>query len=74
MEPAEYDLMDQAEAVLWWYRALHARLCDTLADVHARVPDAGCGTGGFLVKLRAVRSDLDCCGIERDPGAAARAR
>ncbi|PPQ27603.1 class I SAM-dependent methyltransferase [Rhodopila globiformis] len=74
MEPAEYELMDQAEAGLWWYRALHARLCDALADVRGRVLDAGCGTGGFLAKLRARRPDLECWGIEWNPSAAARAR
>jgi SAM-dependent methyltransferase len=74
MDPAEYVLMDQAEAVLWWYRALHARLCDALADARGRVLDAGCGTGGFLAKLRTVRPDLECCGVEWHPNAAARAR
>ncbi|MFL5251395.1 MAG: class I SAM-dependent methyltransferase [Rhodopila sp.] len=74
MEPTEYDLMDQAEAVLWWYRALHARLCASLADVQGRVLDAGCGTGGFLAKLRVLRPDLDLHGIEWNPQAAARAR
>jgi ubiquinone/menaquinone biosynthesis C-methylase UbiE len=74
MEPTEYALMDEAEAAMWWYRALHARLCDALADVHGRVLDAGCGTGGFLVKLRTLRPDLDCCGIEWHPAAVVRAR
>jgi ubiquinone/menaquinone biosynthesis C-methylase UbiE len=74
MEPTEYALMDQAEAVLWWYRALHARLCDALSDVQGRVLDAGCGTGGFLAKLRTLRPDLDLHGVEWNPQAAARAR
>lgn len=33
MQPAEYALMDEAEGRMWWYRALHARLCDALAGV-----------------------------------------
>jgi SAM-dependent methyltransferase len=33
MQPAEYALMDAAEAHMWWYRALHARLLDALAGV-----------------------------------------
>jgi ubiquinone/menaquinone biosynthesis C-methylase UbiE len=74
MEPAEYELMDQAEATMWWYRALHTRLCDALADVQGPVLDAGCGTGGFLATLRTRRPDLACFGIEWNQGAAERAR
>jgi SAM-dependent methyltransferase len=74
MEPAEYALMDAAEDRMWWYRALHARLCDSLANIHGRVLDAGCGTGGFLATLHARRPDLIRFGIEWDETAAARAR
>jgi ubiquinone/menaquinone biosynthesis C-methylase UbiE len=74
MEPAEYALMDQAESGMWWYRALHARLCDALADVRGRVLDAGCGTGGFLAKLCGLRPDLSCYGVEWNQAAADRAR
>ena len=52
MELAEYALMDAAEGHMWWYRALHRRLLDALADVHGCVLDAGCGTGGLLAALR----------------------
>jgi ubiquinone/menaquinone biosynthesis C-methylase UbiE len=64
MELAEYDLMDAAEDRMWWYRALHARLLAVLADVHGSVLDAGCGTGGFLSRLRAERPDLRLTGID----------
>ncbi len=64
MEASEYPLMDAAEARMWWYRALHARLAAALADVHGRVLDAGCGTGGLLAALRRERPDLDLVGIE----------
>jgi SAM-dependent methyltransferase len=74
MDPAEYALMDAAEASMWWYRALHAHLSGALADVHGRVLDAGCGTGGFLAALRVSRPDLLRVGIEWDGDAAARAR
>lgn len=74
MEPAEYALMDAVEARMWWYRALHARLADALAPVSGDVLDAGCGTGGFLVRLRQARPDLRLHGIEWDSAAAARAR
>jgi SAM-dependent methyltransferase len=74
MEPAEYRLMDAAEDSMWWYRALHARLCDSLGGVRGRVLDAGCGTGGFLSSPRVQRSDLIRFGVEWDSAAAARAR
>jgi len=74
MEPAEYALMDAVEARMWWYRALHARLLGALADTRGAVLDAGCGTGGFLARLRAARPDLPAYGIEWDHGAAVRAR
>jgi SAM-dependent methyltransferase len=74
MDPAEYALMDAAEAGMWWYRALHARLCDSLASTYGRVLDAGCGTGCFLAVLRRHRPDLARFGIEWDQTAAARAK
>lgn len=73
MEPAEYALMDQAETSMWWYRALHARLCDSLVGVQGRVLDAGCGTGGFLAILRDRRPDLMGLGLEWNQDAALRA-
>jgi SAM-dependent methyltransferase len=73
MEPQEYASMDAAEGQMWWYRALHARLADALAEVHGRVLDAGCGTGGFLARLRAARPDLALVGVEWSGTAAPRA-
>lgn len=74
MEPAEYSLMDAAEDRMWWYRALHVRLCDALRGSFGRILDAGCGTGGFLAALGRARPDLGRFGVEFDPGAAARAK
>ena len=59
---------------MWWYRALHARLCDALSRTRGSVLDAGCGTGGFLAILRVRRPDLARFGVEWDAAAASRAR
>ncbi len=77
MELAEYDLMDAVEDGMWWYRALHAQVLDALDNVRpgpGRLLDAGCGTGGFLARLRRERPDLPAAGLEYNPGAAARAQ
>jgi SAM-dependent methyltransferase len=73
MELAEYALMDAAEEHMWWYRALHRRLLDSLAEVHGYVLDAGCGTGGLLAHLREQRPDLQAMGVEWAATAATRA-
>jgi SAM-dependent methyltransferase len=73
MEPFEYTLMDAAEDRMWWYRALHRRLIDAVADVRGVVLDAGCGTGGLLARLRTERPDLQVIGVEWSAQAAARA-
>ncbi|MBI0533989.1 class I SAM-dependent methyltransferase [Roseomonas sp. KE2513] len=76
MEDAEYALMDAAEDGMWWYRAVHARLLETLAARPgvASLPllDAGCGTGGFLRRL-AESSPRPAFGLDYNPRAAARA-
>jgi SAM-dependent methyltransferase len=74
MQLEEYDLMDRAEAAMWWYRALHNRLSAALDGIHGTVLDAGCGTGGFLARLGVRRPDLVRVGLEWNQRAAARAR
>jgi SAM-dependent methyltransferase len=61
---------------MWWYRALHTRVLDALGPRHLQGPvlDAGCGTGGFLARLRRARPDARAVGLEFEPEAAARAR
>ena len=75
VDAAEYQLMDEAEDGMWWYRALHARVLDAL-DFHdaGLLLDAGCGTGGFLARLRQARPHARAVGLEFKPEAAARAR
>jgi len=61
---------------MWWYRAVHARLIDTLASRPgiASLPllDAGCGTGGFLRRL-GTASPRDSFGLDYNARAAGRA-
>jgi SAM-dependent methyltransferase len=73
METAEYAAMDAAEAGMWWYRALHARLLAAVADIGGRLLDAGCGTGGLLARLHAARPELDLIGVEWSADACRRA-
>ena len=51
---------------MWWYRALHARLLDALAERRDASPvlDAGCGTGGFLAVLNRANPALASIGLE----------
>jgi SAM-dependent methyltransferase len=64
MERTEYALMAAVEDDMWWYRALHTRLLEALKGVRGRVLDAGCGTGGFLKKLRRRRPELGAFGCD----------
>lgn len=66
--------MDAVEDGMWWYRALHTRMLEALGRTSGRVLDAGCGTGGFLARLRATWPEAEAMGLEYNPGAAARAR
>ena len=75
MEPDEYIRMDAVEDRMWWYRALHARLLDALAERPDQSPvlDAGCGTGGFLAILNRARPSQASVGLEWHAQAAAMA-
>ncbi|RAI60531.1 class I SAM-dependent methyltransferase [Roseicella frigidaeris] len=76
MDPAQYQIMDAVEDSMWWYRALHAEVLDALAASRpdpGPLLDAGCGTGGFLARLRQARPDLAAVGLEHHLPAARRA-
>ncbi|NGM23474.1 class I SAM-dependent methyltransferase [Roseomonas stagni] len=76
MEPAEYALMDAAEDGMWWFKAAHARVLDALRarpGPEGPVLDAGCGTGGFLRRLRDDMPGRAAMGLEYLPDAARRA-
>jgi SAM-dependent methyltransferase len=72
MEPDEYARMDEVEARMWWYRALHTRLLDALGQQPDATPvlDAGCGTGGFLAALARARPSCQSFGLEWHAAAA----
>jgi SAM-dependent methyltransferase len=51
----EFEKMAAVEERLWWYRNLHALVLDTISrcfGMDAAILDAGCGSGGLLLKLR----------------------
>lgn len=79
MERAEYERLAAVEGRGWWFRGLHGNLI--AAWRRAAQPnsdlallDAGCGTGGFLSRLKRVLPQARCVGVELDPLAAATAR
>lgn len=75
MEDREYALMDAVEDRMWWYRAMHGHALRALAALpeKACILDAGCGTGGFLARLRAAHPGAELFGLEYAEVAAARA-
>lgn len=54
--PPEYDMMARVERDHWWYRSLHTRTHQAIAQYFGHrdvaILDAGCGTGGLLSFLR----------------------
>lgn len=75
MEDREYALMDAVEDRMWWYRAMHGHVLRALSGLpaDARILDAGCGTGGFLARLRAAKPGVALFGLEYAAAAATRA-
>jgi SAM-dependent methyltransferase len=56
MEADEYARLAQQEGVLWWFDLLHRNLFASLDSLGLspglKCADFGCGTGGFVAKLR----------------------
>lgn len=68
MSTREYARMREAEETHWWYRTLRALVAGELGRSmgHGGVPrvlDAGCGTGGGLVRW-AKALGARCCGVD----------
>lgn len=63
MDPSEYRRIFEHEDEHFWYRALHRlarrELLRWIPREDGRVLDAGCGTGGFLAKVRGRAVGID---------------
>jgi SAM-dependent methyltransferase len=76
VERAEYERMHEVEDRMWWYRGLRALTAELLARTLDRskaagpVLDAGCGTGGMLLKLGSAVAGNPTFGLEYDAVAA----
>jgi len=76
MERAEYERMHEVEDRMWWYRGLRTLVAGLLDSAMARsaaagpVLDAGCGTGGMLLKLGRAVAGRPTLGLEYDSVAA----
>ena len=74
MDRAEYDKLDRTEERMWWFAAAHAnllllyRMINGRNAADARLFDAGCGTGGLLVRLAADYPGCTVVGLDADTG------
>src|SRR5215207_7345185 len=83
MNTDEYLKLAEVEDQMWYFRSLHAHvereLTAGLANNAGGVPsshvlDAGCGTGGLILRLRAAHPDWKFSGIDFMPIACELAR
>jgi SAM-dependent methyltransferase len=78
MKFEEYRKMAEVEGSMWYYRALHRNVVGALTTAlradEASVLDAGCGTGGLLMRLRRDRPQWTLTGLDFSPLACELAR
>ncbi len=79
MNRDEYIKLAEVENRMWYFKSLHAHIARELRAVFngrhgLHVLDAGCGTGGLIVRLRGVFPDWKWCGIDFSPLACELAR
>ena len=78
MNTDEYVKLAEVEDRMWYFRSLHAHVARSLAGAgvkrEAAVLDAGCGTGGLILRLQAQEPDWRWSGIDFMPLAVELAR
>lgn len=70
MAPEEYIKLAEVEDRMWYFRALHGHVIDAWrerASGGVEILDAGCGTGGLLLRLRAAFPAARFSGIDFMP-------
>src|SRR5438045_607097 len=78
MHSDEYLKLAQVEDRMWYFRSLHRHVQRELAradfPADARILDAGCGTGGLMLRLRSAWPRARFTGIDLMPLACELAR
>ena len=67
MHISEYDKMAHAESDMWWYQALHIRLCRLIkryVPPDSQILDAGCGTGELMRRVQGIPDKYHITGID----------
>jgi len=72
MESDEYVKLADVEDRMWYFRSLHRRMYEAVqrglnGAPSARVLDAGCGTGGFLQRLKTWQPEWQLIGLDLSP-------
>jgi SAM-dependent methyltransferase len=78
VKPSEYDKLDRVEDRMWWFAAMHANLLmaaqrSAITRLDLPILDAGCGTGGLLLRLAAKYRGRRVIGLDVDLRACTRA-